>query len=152
MGALRGRRLGLALHWLTAVLVVAVAVASDPGTQRVLGGLLALVGGAFVLRAVLVGALSPVTPRMRGWARAAHLGLHRGLLVALAGLIATGLPIGMAGPGVAEMVGPGDPWLALWHSRFFALTFALAAGHLVFNIWRGAALGERPFAAMLPKV
>ncbi|MEO1600866.1 MAG: hypothetical protein AAFU49_10420 [Pseudomonadota bacterium] len=149
MRGLRDRRIGVVLHWAVAVLVAAVAVASDQGTQRVMGGLLTLAGGAFILRALLVGPMTRPSPRLVGTPRLVHLALHRGLLVVLAGLIGTGLPIGMAGPGIAEALGGGSEALGAWHSRFYALTFALAAGHVIFNIWRGAALGERPFAAML---
>ncbi len=150
-GLLRGRGLGVALHWATAVLALATLVARTPGQQAAIGGLFAAAGLAFVARAVLAGPLTRPGPRLSPGLAWVHLGLHRGLMVALLAVIGTGLPSGMAGAGAAAALGGGSEALALWHERAWGALLGLAAGHVVFNLWRGAALGERPFAAMLPR-
>jgi cytochrome b561 len=152
MDWLRRRRVGVALHWATALFALGTAVASDPGTSRALGALFAAAGLAFAGRAALVGPMARPGPRLRGAARVVHLGLHRGLLVVVVAVILTGLASGMAGPGVAGAIGRNTGAMALWHDRLFNGLFAVAAGHIAFNLWRGAALGERPISAMLPRL
>ena len=73
-----------------------------------------------------------------------HLALHRGLLAALVAVVVTGLPAGLAGAGVAG----GFAWaggLAPWHDTAINALLVLAGGHVVFNLWREAALGEPAF-------
>ncbi len=152
LATLRNPKLGTALHWMTALFAVANAVATNPDSQRVLGALFALAGAAFIARALLIGPMTQVGPKMEGSVRWMHLGLHRGLLVVLAGVILTGLATGMAGPAFAGSIGQNSEEMRLLHSRLYAGLFALAFGHVVFNIWRGSALGDRPFARMLPKI
>jgi len=138
--------LARALHWTTAVLVLGLLAASDPATRATLGGLFALVGGAFVAHAALRGPVARPGPRSRARpaARLLHLAIHRGLLAAVALTILTGLPAGMAGPEIAEGLGGGSP---VWHGRAFDAMLALAAAHVVLNLWRSS-LGEPAFRTM----
>ncbi len=152
LAALRNPRLGVALHWATALFAVATAVASDPAAQRVVGGVFAVAGLAFAARAAIAGPMTRVGPRLEGSAKWMHLALHRGLLAVVVAVILTGLATGMAGPAIAESLGQNSPAMQAWHSRLYAALFALAFGHVIFNVWRGTALGDRPFARMLPKI
>lgn len=140
-----------AAHWTTAVMLVALPLPlpSEPGTQAAIGGLFALSGTALVGLMLLAGPVSRPGPRLSRVARAAFFAVHRGLPALVVAVIATGLPVGMAGAGVAEALGGGGPALALWHERLYAATLAAAAAHVLFNMWRTAACGERVFSKML---
>lgn len=144
-------RVGRALHWTTALLAIAVGVASDPATSATIGALFAVVGGAFVVHALIRRPLAhpgPVSKRSPAM-RTVHLAVHRGLLAAVALTILTGLPAGMAGSGVAEAFGGGSAETLLWHGRAYAVMLTLAASHVIVNLWRSSALGEPAFRTML---
>lgn len=142
---MRGAR--VALHWTVAVLVAALGLAREPGPGALIGGLLAVAVPAWIALLAVSGAWAR-PPRRPLWARALHLAVHRGQIAALAALVATGLPAGMAGETVAAALGgPSGDAAYAWSYR---AVLALAGAHLFLAMGREAVGGEAIFRRMLP--
>ncbi|MGF1503431.1 MAG: hypothetical protein ACFBSD_16640 [Paracoccaceae bacterium] len=138
----------LILHWSTALLAIAVLVASDPGTRAALGGLFVLVGLGFVLRAVILGPQARPGPKLVGGLRWVHLAIHRGLYAIIVLTVATGLPAGLAGEAVAENFGGASQMTRDWHDLAFTALLWTAVAHVLFNAYRETFLGEKVFVRM----
>lgn len=132
------RRLTIALHWLTATLLLFVL--GDGGATAWLSWLYAASGLAMVALALIHGLMSGPGPRLAGALRALHPWLHRGLY-ALIGwgavvLLAEGLARPLPGPEARMLL------LAL---------LAAALIHAVLNLWRHTALGDGVLRRMVPR-
>jgi hypothetical protein len=132
------RRLTIALHWLTATLLLFVL--ADAGATAWLSWLYAASGLAMVALALVFGLMSGPGPRLEGALRALHPWLHRGLYALMGwgavALLAEGLARPLPGPEARTLL------LAL---------LAAALIHAVFNLWRHTALGDGALRRMVPR-
>jgi len=132
------RTLTIALHWLTATLLLFVL--GDGGATAWLSRAYAASALALVALALVFGLMSGPGPRLEGALRALHPWLHRGLYALIGwgavALLAEGLACPLPGPEARTLL------LAL---------LAAALIHAVFNLWRHTALGDGALRRMVPR-
>lgn len=132
------RRATVALHWLTATLLLFVL--GDGGATAWLAWLYALSALALVALALAFGLMNGPGPKLDGLFRAAHPWLHRALYALIgwgaAALLAQTLTRPLPGPSARTLL------LAL---------LAAALLHAVFNLWRHTALGDGALRRITPR-
>jgi cytochrome b561 len=132
------RRATIALHWLTATLLLFVL--GDGGATAWLAWLYAASGLAMCALALVFGLMNGPGPKLEGAFRMGHPWLHRGLYL----LIGWGAVALLAETVAGPLPGPS--------ARVLLLTLLAAALiHSIFNLWRHTALGDGALRRMTPR-
>lgn len=132
------RRVTIALHWLTATLLLFML--GDGGATAWLAWLFALSGIVMVALALAFGLMNGPGPKLDGLFRVAHPWLHR----ALYGLIAWS-----AVAALAETL--AHPLPGLQARKLLLVLLAAALLHAVFHLWRHTALGDGALRRITPR-
>ncbi len=108
------------------------------------------------------GLASRPGPKLKGWARRLHQGLHKALIWGLFGVAVTGFLLGLTSTKLLKAAGvlPFAPPLDLpraneivaqLHIYEFYLVAALALIHAAFHLWRHLHLRDNALRIMVPK-
>ncbi len=123
-----------ALHWTNSILMLAVLASGQAVGWSIAFGLVGLVWAGLAL---IRGQSGRPGPKLKGWARYAHLWGHRLLytLTALAALACLGQVAGFELPA----------------RQLILSCIAGGALHAVFHLWRHTTLGDNALHMILPK-
>lgn len=108
------------------------------------------------------GLASRPGPKLRGWARRVHRGLHLAIVWGLFGVAVTGFLLGLTSSvllkagGFLPIAPPmgwhrANEWVGTLHIYEFYLLALLVAGHAAFHLWRHFGLRDNALRIMMPR-